>query len=88
MSKEITGKMMRLALMKMLIKLLFTMLLVAGCSLVAFGQNDDNKNPPPKKGEQPKIMIVPKNDGNKPKDSPRDENPRESTKPKKPDDEK
>lgn len=58
-----------------------------GCSLAAFGQTDDNRNPPPKKGEQPKIKIVPKNDGNKPKESPKDNDPNEATKPKKPDNE-
>lgn len=71
----------------MLKNLFFTIVLLVGCSLAAFGQNDDNRNPPPKKGEQPKIMIVPKNDGKKPKDSPNNDNPKQETKPKKPDDE-
>lgn len=71
----------------MLKNLLFTIVLLVGCSLVAFGQTDDNRNPPPKKGEQPKIVIAPKNDGNKPKDTPKNDNPKQDPKPKKPDDE-
>ncbi len=68
--------------MKMLKNLLFTIILMVGCSLVAFGQSNDNRNPPPKEGEKPKIKIVPKND-DKTKDSPKNTNP-DYDKPKKP----
>lgn len=78
---------MKISPMKMLKNLFFTIIFLVGCSLTGFGQSDDNRNPPPKKGEQPKIMIVPKNDGQKPKDPPRDNDSRQETKPKKTDDE-
>lgn len=62
------------------------MFLLIGFSLSAFGQQEDEKrNPPPKKGEQPKVIIVPKNDFKPPKDNGRDEKPREDKRPKKPD---
>lgn len=43
----------------MLKKLLFTTILVIGCSLFAFGQQDDGKKPPPKENP-PKIEPKPK----------------------------
>jgi hypothetical protein len=67
------------AAMKMLKNLLFAMVLLVGCSLVAFGQsNDDKKNPPPK-DNPPTVKIGDKNN-DKPKDSPKTD----SDKPKKP----
>lgn len=50
---------MKLKEMKMLKKLLFTTILVIGCSLFAFGQQDDGKKPPPKENP-PQIDPKPK----------------------------
>ncbi len=67
-------------MMKMLKNLLFTIILLIGCSFVAFGQkNDDKKNPPPKEN-QPKIKIVPKGTPTPPPNN----NPTQGDKPKKP----
>lgn len=49
-----------LAVMKMLKKSLFTIILLVGCSLVAFGQSNDKKNPPPKSGDKPVVPVEPK----------------------------
>lgn len=57
---------MKFAEMKTLKKILFTLGLLIGCSLVAFGQNEDKKEPP-KKVNPPTINPV---DKDKPKDSP------------------
>lgn len=49
-----------LAVMKMLKKSLFTLILLVGCSLVAFGQSNDKKDPPPKSGKGPVVPVQPK----------------------------
>ena len=63
------------AVMKMLKKTLFTLILLVGCSLVAFGQSNDKKDPPPKSGKGPVVPV-------KPKETP---TPKPNPTPKKPD---
>ena len=64
---------MKLKEMKILKKLLFTTILVIGCSLFAFGQqNDGQKDPPPPKRDPPKIDPKPKET---PKPTPKPKNP-------------
>lgn len=55
----------------MLKKLLFTTILVIGCSIFVFGQQDDTKKPPPKENP-PKIDPKPKET---PKPTPTPKNP-------------
>jgi hypothetical protein len=49
-------------------KFLLTLCLFIGCSLAAFGQKDDKKDPPPKKGDKP--VVVPR-DKEKPRETPK-----------------
>ena len=51
---------MMLAVMKMLKNLLFTLILLVGCSLVAFGQSNDNRGNPPPKKDPPVVPVEPK----------------------------
>ena len=51
--------------MKMLKNLLFTLILITGCSIVGFAQKSDDKKPP--KEKPPVVSPV---DKNKPKDPP------------------
>jgi len=51
---------MKLIVMRKLKALLFTAILAIGCSLVAFGQNNDDKKQTPPKDKPPTIKVEPK----------------------------
>lgn len=70
---------MMLAVMKMLKNFLFTLILLVGCSLAAFGQSNDNRGNPPPKKDPPVVTPKPKET---PKPTPKPDRP-----PKKPESE-
>lgn len=72
-----------LAMVRMLRNFLFIMILMVGCSLAGFGQNNDNHNDPPPKKENPPTVKVGDKNTEKPKDPPKND----SNKPKKPNNE-
>jgi hypothetical protein len=68
--------------MKTLKKILFMTLVVAGFSMTAMAQKDDDKNRPKK---DPPVIVAPDKDRPKP-DKPRDDNKDNGNRPKKPQD--